>query len=92
MTEEDKWEVINFRKDVPKNMGVVIKEAIDSKKLVQHGDLCRINLSTGNGNLINTRCVGASVCNSSRVFVVWREGSNLQIREYSGLPIFPEYF
>lgn len=92
MTEDEKWKVVNFRRDIPRNMGVVIREIPDSKELVQHGDLCFINVSTGNGNLINTRCVGANSCENSEIFVMWRDGLGLRMRKYEGEPIFPEYF
>lgn len=93
MTKEDMSRVQLLVGNVLPKTAAVVREIDEGNSLVLHGEICSIFISTGNGNLINTRCVGARALGGGRVFVAWRESevNPLEIVEYTGESIFPEY-
>lgn len=86
-------EIMEFVGDVPPNYAAVVVKK-DDGSLQKYCDFCHLGYVTGNGRMINSRCVGASSYSSNlQVFVVWRSVVNgqLKVAEYLGEFLFPEF-
>lgn len=84
--------IFRFVGDVPPGFAIVIIR-LRGSRLMEHGSWCSLTQSNGNGKVINTRCIGARNRDGvKKVFVVWRNGNDfLQLAEYLGEDLFPEY-